>query len=104
MPRKDKQIGIRIGCDMDSKQPVVAIKDMIKFVDDFGEFAIKNFEKARDRRVQEMLDYEENVDVRDEKEWTRFAATNMKALITHLVKELKALEKDSKRVIKNGGI
>lgn len=97
---KKKGTGIGYVIDNGKTDVHVNLEDVIKYVKNFTKIAIKDFEYKRAEHINELLDYGENVDIRFEQEWTRFAIKNMRCLGNGLAKKLETMNKDLKAVAK----
>lgn len=94
--------GTGIGYVIDKGKPDVHVnlEDVIKYIKNFTKIAIKDFEYKRAEHISELLDYDGNVDIRFEQEWTRFAVKNMRCLGNGLAKKLGTMNKDLKEMAK----
>ena len=97
---KKKGTGIGYVIDKGKTDVHVNLEDVIKYVKNFTKIAIKDFEYKRAEHIGELLDYGEDVDIRMENEWTRFAVKNMRCLGNGLTKKLETMNKDLKEVAK----
>ena len=97
---RKKGAGIGYFIDNGKTDVHVNLEDVIKYIKNFTKIAIKDFEYKRAEHISELLDYGEDVDIRFEQEWTRFAVKNMRCLGNGLTKKLEIMNKDLKEVAK----
>ena len=83
----------------ESDTVAMKIPEIIKFIKNFSKFSIKDYEKQRAVRINEILDCDDDVDIRFEKEFTEINVKNMKVLTNHLVKEFERLEKEFRNIV-----
>ena len=104
--KKKSEMELGYFIDVSRKEVLISLDDLIRYTKNFTKTAVEDFEYKRAIHINELLDYGEDIDIRSENEWTRFASKNMKTLGNGLAKRLDMMNKDllgmAKEQKKNG--
>lgn len=97
-----KRAGAGLGyfIDADKKEIYVELSDLIKYTKIFTKNAVEDFKCQRAEYINELLDYDANIDLRDEDELTKNMVKNIRKFGNEMTKRLDSMNKDLKEIAK----
>ena len=94
---------IKYAYDETNKCPLIEFDEVARYIKRISKKAIDNYKQMRQERMNELMDYGEDIDVRFEQEWTRYTAKNMEVLSKFIVDDFEKMKREIESMRRKNG-